>query len=263
VTNWTFFDGALAAIVMRDAAGTTAMRTAVMIAPGLAVTAAHVLGPLEDIIAGNVALLMVSPRQGGLDLWRVHKLSAAPDSDVAYVSVSLASPIDAEWQLTTIPVTTRMPELGESVHLVGLRFLAPAIDNTDRVSLRGELHAARGEVVATHHPIRDPVLMPFPTIEVSCGSLGGMSGGAVLDDDGFLLGVTSRGFDAPDGLGPTFAAWTVGALNRAVELPWPPGLYASPIHLLDVDQRLLNLDGRDKVAVEGETTVRYEVWFRR
>jgi hypothetical protein len=105
--------------------------------------------------------------------------------------------------------------------------------------------------------------MPYPTIEIACGSLGGMSGGAILDDDGFLLGVTSRGVDADDGLGPTFAAWIVGALHRSVELPWPPGVYSSPIHLLDIDDRLLGIEGREKVAVVDGMTMHYEVWFRR
>ena len=149
------------------------MGTAVLIAPGLAVTATHVLDRLDDIVAGHAALLMLSPRHGGLDVWHVRKVNTATDSDVAYLSVELASPVDAEWRFTTIPVTTRAPEPGETVHVVGFRFLEPVVDDAVRVSLRGDLYAARGDIVATYHPIRDRVLMPYPTIEVACGSWAG------------------------------------------------------------------------------------------
>lgn len=105
--------------------------------------------------------------------------------------------------------------------------------------------------------------MPFPTIEVACGSIGGMSGGALLDETGFLLGETSRGVTSEDGLGPTFVAWVVGALNRELEIPWPPGIYPQPVHLLDINQWLLLIEGRDHVRAVDANRVEHELWFDR
>lgn len=62
---------------------------------------------------------------------------------------------------------------------------------------------------------------------------------------GHLLGVISRSFSAPDGRGA------------------PSGLYPQPVHLLDVDRRLLRLEGRDRVRVIDGNTYEYQVWFDR
>jgi hypothetical protein len=262
VTNWTFFNGALSTIVVRDRSASVATGTAVMIAPGLAITASHILRDrLDEVLAGDVALLGVGPTEAGLDLWQIRKLSIAED-DVAYLSLELASEISAAWRFRTIPITTRAPRPGELVHVVGFRL--DAVDaKDDGLSLAGDLFAARGKVRATYYPIRDRLLMPYPTIEIACGSLGGMSGGAVLDDSGFLLGVIARGLEAEDGKGPTFAAWVIGAVNRQLDVPWPPGVYEQPVHVLDIDDRLLWVEGRSNVKVLNAQTYTYQVWFDR
>ena len=90
-----------------------------------------------------------------------------------------------------------------------------------------------------------------------------MSGGAVLDETGFLLGVTSRALTSEDGLGPTFAAWVVGALNRELEIARPAGLYPQPVHLLDIDHPLLFIEGRDHVRAVDANRVEHELWFDR
>ena len=262
-SNGTFFDGAVLAIVVRSSSHTSAMGTAVMVAPGLAISATHIVRELlDDILGGTVALLAVGPADRGLDIFHVRKLSISSDSDIMYMSVELASAVSADWRFRTLPMTTRSPRLGERVHVVGFHLDTFSLDGDD-LRLTGNLYTAAGDVGAVHLPMRDRVLMPFPTIEVACGSIGGMSGGALLDESGFLLGVTSRGLTSEDGLGPTFAAWVVGALNRELEIPWPPGLYPQPVHLLDIDQRLLFIEGRDHVRAVDANRVEHELWFDR
>jgi hypothetical protein len=235
-SNGTFFDGAVLAIVVRRSSHTSAKGTGVMVAPGLAISATQIVRELlDDILGGTVALLAVGPADRGLDNFHVRKLSISSDSDITYMSVELASAVSADCRLRTLPMTTTSPRLGKRVHVVGFHLDTFSLDGDD-LSLTGNLYTAAG---AVHLPMRDRVLMPFPTIEVACGSIGGMSGGALLDETGFLLGVTSRGLTSEDGLGSTFAARVVGALNRELEIPWPPSLYPQPVHLLDIDQRLL------------------------
>ena len=234
-----------------------------MVAPGLAISATHIVRELlADILGGTVALLGVPPADRGLEIFRVRELSISSDSDIMYMSVELASAVSADWRFLTLPMTTRSPRLGERVHVVGFHLDTFSLDGDD-LSLTGNLYTAAGDVGAVHLPMRDRVLMPFPTIEVACGSIGGMSGAAVLDETGFLLGVTSRDLTSEDGLGTTFAAWVVGALNRELEIPWLPGLYPQPVHLLDIDHPLLFIEGRDHVRAVDANRVEHELWFDR
>lgn len=53
VTNWTFFDGPLCAILLRGQTSSTAVRTAVLVAPGLAITATHVLHDDLEAVLGR------------------------------------------------------------------------------------------------------------------------------------------------------------------------------------------------------------------
>jgi len=89
-----------------------------------------------------------------------------------------------------------------------------------------------------------------------------MSGGAVLDADGLLVGVISRGLQTEDMRGPTYAAWIVGGLHQVLKLPWPPGAYGDdPVHLLDMPEDVLGIVGREAITIDGPTDYRYRVWF--
>lgn len=256
VLNWTYFEGALLSFVLKDKYKCEALGSAVMIAPGLAVSASHIFRDrVSEILEGTAALLLAAPTTAGCDLWHVRKISS-DDKDIAYLSLELASPISAGWRISTIPLSTRVPESNESVHVLGFRF--DDVETNDvGLSLVGDLYAAAGQVTDVHYPIWDTSLMPFPVLEIACGSLGAMSGGAVLDGDGFLLGTICTGLEVEDGKGPTFAAWIIGGLNRQLEIDWPPSLYSCPIHLMDIDDRLLRIDGRDRIDILNADTYTY------
>jgi len=85
VTDWTFFDGALLTILVGDSSQSEAMGTAIMVAPGLAITATHVLPKdLDEVMAGKVGLLCVGPTRAGVDLWRVRSVTSTPGDDAAH-----------------------------------------------------------------------------------------------------------------------------------------------------------------------------------
>lgn len=262
VKDWAFFDGAMLSLVVITEAGYMAMGTIVMIAPGLAITATHVVREhLGDLKKGNVQASCVGPSKAGLELWNVRAVSFDETSDIAYLSLERASQIPEGWSIRTIPITTRAPKGGERLHIFGFRMSTHATDAD--FGLTGNLFAASGLVTAVHHPIRDAVLMPFPTIEIACGALGGMSGGAVLDDKGHLVGVVSTSLGTEDGQGPTYAAWVVGAMGRKVHITWPPGIYPPSVRIVDIDQRLLHIEGREKVQTTGPDSYACEIWFDR
>jgi hypothetical protein len=262
VTNWTFFEGAVMALWLSDGVTTESVGTAVMVAPGLAITATHTFrARLAEIQAAEIGLLCAAPTSAGLDLWRPRELSFDDLGDIAYMSVERASPIGDDWRLRVLPLTTRCPAVGERLHIIGLR-LDKSVDDGTSVALAGDLYAAAGAVVAVYPSGRDQLLVPYPAIDLACGSLGGMSGGAVIDNRGFLMGVISRGWSTDDGLGPTTAAWLVGALDRTLKIPWPPGLYGPSVRLLDVHEQLLRIEGRDHIHRIDDDRYDYEVWHR-
>ncbi len=75
-----------------------------------------------------------------------------------------------------------MPRIGETLTIAGFRFDAAghAPDPMTFPPLEGKMVAAAGQVKQVHVNGRDTVLVPFPSIEIACGSVGSMSGPAVL-----------------------------------------------------------------------------------
>jgi hypothetical protein len=197
VTNWDFFEGALLSVVTRQHGSSPleAAGTAVIVAPGLALTATHVIDQaLADLPNGVAAVSCLGIRSTGPDIWNVRSVSYSDGDDFAYLSLQLASRLTPGWRFTSFAVTTRAPRDGEVLTILGFRF-----DHREDGEFAGDLYAAAGRVVSVYHPMRDSFLMPYPTIEISCGSLGAMSGGAVVNGDGILVGVVGRGLVTNDG----------------------------------------------------------------
>lgn len=260
VNNWTYFEGAMLAVLISDGVTSIHVGTAAMIAPGLAVSAMHILDDhFAGIQAGTLGVLCYGPRpDGNADAWRLSGISYAPDNDIAYLSLELASAIGSDWRCRIMPITTRAPKEGETVSFVGF-VLDSSTPVPQRHIMQGSLYCAAGEVNAVYPRGRDKLLLPYPAIEVACGTLGRMSGGALLDSRGYLMGVIARGYDIEDGEGPSYGAWIIGALNRTVEIRWPPGMHGDSVHILDITP--LVLEGRDKFIVNDANTDTYQVWF--
>lgn len=251
VKNWDFFEGAVVAVGFGDGARFHIEGTAVMAAPGLAVTAAHVVREhANDLQEGIIGCLCVGVRaDGALDAWRLRSLTE-DGGDLAWLSLELCSAIDDDWRFSTLAMTTRAPRQGEKLTIVGFRFETDDVttDGPSRLSMAGRLIAAAGEMLAVYPRQRDAALVSFPAIEIACGSLGGMSGGAVLDEHGLLVGVLSTGYDTDTQDGPSYAAWIIHALNTKVDAPWPPGAYPQGVPVIDLSPLACRIVGRDAIV---------------
>ena len=264
VTDWTYFRGALLVILVRDADGAVANGTAFMIAPGLALTATHTVDDhTRGWQSGDVELICVGPTPNCLVLWRVTSILAAEGDDIAYLSLRLISEPEASpMGIRLFALTTRAPAVAERVHIFGFRF--NALHGTGgEINMSGDLYAAAGVVQAIHHPHRDAVLMPYPTIEVACGALGAMSGGPVVDDAGFVVGIVSRAFETAEGDGPTSAPWVIGGLDREVAIDWPSEMYPDPVSVLGIEDDLLKIEGRDSLRRTDSGEIAYSPWSLR
>ena len=160
-----------------------------------------------------------------------------------------------------LAITTRAPRNGEALHIFGVRCDDIKRDD-DGVSFEARLLGSKGAVTGVYPNRHQYPLVPYPCIELLCDSLGGMSGGAVLDDAGFLLGIISRGMSPDGGKGPTFAAWLVPSLTRSIEISWPPGVYNGPVTPMKMNPVMIAIEGRDAVS-EVDEGVAYKAWFDR
>jgi hypothetical protein len=245
VKDWDSFKGALLALGLTGKDHTRIVGTAVCIAPGLAVTASHVLREsINELLAGEVAPMCMGPRNGELDLWKVTQFVHAESDDITYLSLQLQSAITPSWHMTSFKIRTRPPQVGEYLSIVGFRFPKKVLRTSsggNAGDFVGKLLASRGPVEDFFPISRDPSLMNYPCIQIGCGSPGGVSGGAVLDDEGSLVGILSRSYETAEGSGPSMASWLIPTLGREIRPDWPPGLYFEKQRVIDIRRDLLNL----------------------
>jgi len=257
--TWDAFDGSLLAIGVLHDDRFKVWGTAVMIGPGLALTATHVLANHhEQIRGGEVGVVCAGMRMNGtLELWSLRHLGN-DEGDLTILSLQLATPLVDGGRFTSLPLSTRTPLRRERLSVVGFRFEADAPIEADTAAVEGWLYAAAGEVGDVSHPVRDKILAPYPTIEILCGALGGMSGGAVLDSEGAVVGLVSRSLNSDDGEGPTLAAWVIPALALRPTVDWPPGLYPADTPLVQFPN-VVRIVGREHLQVTG-TTYELALW---
>lgn len=267
LANWGYFEGAVLSLGLQSSTeeGLRLEGSAVMIAPGLALTASHVfLDEYEDLLKSAQSMALLGVRSDGTaDAWKVEHIVHAKNDDMALLSVSLMSRVHPDWYVSTMSLTTRTPSEGETVTLIGFREDAEQrlVEMGDVVTQSnvGDMLVAQGEVGTIYDEGRDSVFLPFPTFEVRCGALPGMSGGAVLDERGKLLGVISTSFTTEAADGPTFATRVTELLGREVRLSWSPFRRDEPTPLHALSTELLDLEGRSRLhLVDGQLS--YDVW---
>lgn len=266
VTNWDIFDGALLAVGFKYRNTIAVHGTAVMVGLGLALSAEHVFTDhMEAIKRGEAKPYCFGLRSdGGADIWECYTMSSdsTGSGDLQLLGLRLVSDVSASRHFRVLPLTTRIPPLDEPVTVVGFRFdpSLPEDSVDDRISLAGMMYVSKGTAGAFSYPIHDTVLAPYSTIEVLSGSLGGMSGGAVLDVSGHVIGITSRGLQHDDQQGPTLAAWWMPAIFWRPELTWPPAIYEQSPTLWDMPT--VFIEGRENVEIRGGNEFTLLDWRR-
>jgi hypothetical protein len=191
---------ALVAVAGLGKDGMTVLGSGVMVGPGLLLTATHVLDEFPRTGSGPVFLTFLA---GSLRAWLpsdvmtiVSESEIDPNrkvvSDLSLVSCTLNSAAHAHLPLMLAPMEIALPLTGERLWAYGFRH-HDILDGASRVTP----YVSSGRVTAAY-PHGRGERMASPCIEVDMDTLGGMSGGAVVNGDGRVVGIVSSSFaDGP------------------------------------------------------------------
>lgn len=209
VNNWEGSDGIVLGITFAglDDDGRVCYRvlgSAVMVSPGVALTASHVVrNELQQLQANtqNMALFGFTA-EGGMTFWRPRHLTAIDGTDTTIVSLKYATHLP-KGPLRFAGLTTRTPKEGESVTIVGYvpkekKFYEEPDSKARKLNLTLDLHMCTAVVVEVHREKRDNGMLNFPCMHIDGPSLGSMSGGAAFDSSGRVVGIIASGLDSEE-----------------------------------------------------------------
>lgn len=210
---------AFVAVGMTGSEGMTIMGSGVMVAPGMVLTATHVIDEIEA--AGETPVLL-SFLPDAARAWLPIGFStlSSPSafyhdvtvsSDITLISCSLNSDALEATPLSLAPMRVALPLLGDRLWAIGFR-------HQDLQG--GSAHISpmiSSGIVTQAFPMGRGERMPSPCFEVGMETIGGMSGGAVVNADGEVVGVVSS---SPDG-GPSYMTliWDALRLRVAGSIP--------------------------------------------
>jgi hypothetical protein len=178
--------------------------TAVMISPHCGITAKHVVDEYFQFTKSPDTELSILGRSGLVTKhqnrdWRFKHVVTNPGSDIAVLVLeSDQAPI---YGLHYPNINVIPPEVGDIIIAVGFHSsrIEASMDEVGPVSKWIDRPMiSKGRVFEVHQQRRDQTLMPYPSFTADCRVRGGMSGGPVLDESGFLRGIVSRGFSSID-----------------------------------------------------------------
>lgn len=195
--------------------------SAVLIRPGLIMTARHVvtnalarhhqktLAPGQDYhLNGRFILNALHPRVDGTYLnWTVWLTRAKGEADLVWVLGRTRNRIEED-QETPIRMTLRRPSIGSRVEAIGYPGAAMVLSVDGSPELALEAVRVTGRVIAPYAE-RDAQASTL-LFQTDAPFNDGMSGGPVFDESGALCGIVSRGWN-----------WDTGEIISSASLLWP------------------------------------------
>ncbi len=271
VNNMAHYNGALLSVHFLTDEWSTVEGSAVMVAPGIAFSAAHVIEPLiPHIMAKQLRVFCAGYTSSGPRYWRVGHVTKVNNSDIVILALKYATALPADGRFVQTMITTRLPGIGEQVMIAGIRASREQVEaDADmafpiaggNITYGADVRIAVGEVTQ-HHLSGRGAMLPNPVIEVACSTPGGLSGGPAFDKHGKVFGILSVSIDDPDGRGPSQISMIWPGLAMTISPAFLERFMPAGFRLLDLDDRLCGIDRRDviRTSVDGATGLTRMDW---
>lgn len=248
VKDWESLNGILLAITFSDREYHRIEGSAVIVAMGVAICAWHVIEhKIDNLVTAQEGIWCFGITVEGLQLWKVRKITHSPNTDIGILGLEPASIIHPNASFYRSVITTQLPQIGEQVTIFGFRASQNAFEITEAPlqHLSGEVLVCVGSVAQIFHKGRDSIMIRWPSLEITCPTWGGMSGGPVFNEKGMLIGLLSSSFASDSNDGPSYVSLVLPALSTKFEGGWP--IFNSDSSLLDLDERACAIDGRNDI----------------
>jgi hypothetical protein len=222
VENWDAMRGALTIVGFATATTMTNQGSAVIVAPGVALAASHVIEPyLPSAMEKGLTPTCMGITSKGIQFWLIRYVTPVPGSDLCILGLELASELKSGASLWKVALRRSVPTIGEKLTMCGFVASAPEFYKVhDTWTLGARLYVSSG-TVSQHFLHGRGSAMPGPVLEVSGHTERGMSGGLVLDSKSRLVGLICRGLEDELKEGPTWVSHLGPALTWPFKSDWP------------------------------------------
>jgi Trypsin-like peptidase domain len=266
IVDWQVFKGLVLAVQFVDGTTHTIEGSGVLVAPGVALTANHVIQPhIDALMEGKIVPFCFGITAHGAAIWRIAHVSSVDKTDLCILGLTYTTVLPPDRAFYHATISTRMPAKGELVSMVGFRASEKVFESDlerRRVEVGANLLVSSGNVTQQYPLGRDSVMAPWPSIEVDAPAWGGMSGGPVFDSRGFLVGLVTASFNSPVEPAPMLSSLIWPSLGRRFIGGWP--VLNVNKSLLELPPALCPIEGRGALGVtyaeDSSSRTEYKPW---
>lgn len=264
IRNWEYFKGILLQIAFTTPSQHKIEGSGVLVAPGVAYCATHVIYPhLESITNGSVIASCFGITEAGMQIWSIKGVTVSDGSDISILALEFRSNLPKNNSFFLSQITTRTPAIGEELMICGFKANKPEFRaRKNGVVAGGAVWISKGHVIDTFPRGRDKAMIPWPSLAIDVSSTGGMSGGPVYDKGGSLVGLLCSSIE-DDVNGVSYVSLIWPSLVSRFKGHWPQGLYNEEKSLLELPEGLCKVDKPEAVfhvSDEAGSHSYYELW---
>ena len=260
IANMAHYRGLLLSVHFVTETWGTLEGSAVMVAPGIAITATHVVQDYKSlIIEKGLRTICIGYTPSGFQAWRVRYVTPVGTldgrTDLTVLSLELASAIPPDRAFTQAVMTTRRPQIGEQIMVVGFRASNQhvpydehhAFDIVDgNIRYGSDIFASVG-AVRNYHPDGRRPMSSGPMLEVECSTPGGLSGGPVFDIYGRVFGVLCSSINGAPPISYVSCLWP--AIGQPITPAFLEGRLPEHFCLLDLPPEICGIEGRELLKI--------------